>query len=96
MTTEENTGRSIKEERAESVKKAFESPEQGTPQAPGPSAPTRGSEGVGDSITRRAEDVAKTESEPGRYSTGTDDSPAERPTGESTQRDVSGLNPDEK
>jgi hypothetical protein len=49
-------------------------------------------EGTGVSATRRGEDVIKEEGkEPGRTDTGTDDSPAQRPTGESTSRDRSGL-----
>jgi len=48
--------------------------------------------GTGVSATRRGEDVVKEEGkEPGRMDTGTDDSPAQRPTGESTPRDKSGL-----
>ncbi|MFE4229335.1 hypothetical protein ACFRJ8_15780 [Arthrobacter sp. NPDC056886] len=48
--------------------------------------------GTGVSATRRGEDVVKEEGkEPGRVDTGTDDSPAQRPTGESTPRDESGL-----
>jgi hypothetical protein len=53
-------------------------------------------EGVGESIGRRGEDIAKHEKEEGRYSTGSDGTPADRPTGESTPRDVSALNDDEK
>jgi hypothetical protein len=48
--------------------------------------------GTGVSATRRGEDVIKEEGkEPGRIDTGTDDSPAQRPTGESTSRDQSGV-----
>ncbi len=48
--------------------------------------------GTGVSATRRGEDVIKEEGkEPGRIDTGTDDSPAQRPTGESTPRDSSGV-----
>jgi hypothetical protein len=53
-------------------------------------------EGVGESTGRRGEDVAKNEKEKGRYSTGGDGTEADRPTGESTPRDVSALNDDEK
>ncbi len=57
--------------------------------------PVSGTEHVGESMTRRGEDVAKEEHEPGRHSTGTDGTPANRPTGESTGRDVTGVNADE-
>ena len=95
MAQHEETERSIKDERKESVKKAFDSP--GPSAAPDPSQqqPARGTEHVGESTSRRGEDVSKKEQEPGRYSTGTDGTKAERPTGKSTQRDRGGLNPDE-
>ncbi|MBA2639314.1 MAG: hypothetical protein H0U77_04840 [Nocardioidaceae bacterium] len=52
--------------------------------------------GVGESISRRGEDVRDRDSlEQGRKDTGTDDSPAERPTGQSDLRDRSGVNPDD-
>jgi hypothetical protein len=54
-------------------------------------------EGVGESTTRRGEDIIKEEGkEPGRIDTGTDDSPAQRPTGESTPRDRTSVKPDEE
>jgi hypothetical protein len=87
--------RSIKEERREGVKKAFESPGPSAEPDPAQQQPAAGSKGVGESMTRRGEDVAKEEQEPGRYSTGTDGTPAERPTGESTRRDKGAFNPDE-
>jgi hypothetical protein len=94
MAEQRETDTSIKDERRESVKKAFEDP--GPSAAPDPSVfqPAPGTEKVGESTTRRGEDVAKEEREPGRYDTGTDGSPANRPTGESTPRDTSGVNPD--
>lgn len=53
-------------------------------------------EGVGESITRRGEDVAKRAGkESGRFDTGTDGTPAERPTGGSTARDTTGVDPQE-
>jgi hypothetical protein len=91
-----DTERSIKEERKESVKKAFDASGPGAQPDPGVAQPAPGTDDVGESITRRGEDVAKTEQEPGRYSTGTDGTPADRPTGESTRRDSGGLNPNEK
>jgi hypothetical protein len=62
-------------------------------QSPADMAP----EGVGESTTRRGEDIIKEEGkEPGRIDTGTDDSPAQRPTGESTPRDRTSVKPDEE
>ena len=47
---------------------------------------------VGESTTRRGEDVIKQEGkEPGREDTGTDAGPVERPTGESSPRDATGI-----
>ena len=51
-------------------------------------------EGVGESTTRRGEDVVKQEGqEPGREETGRDATPAGRPMGESTPRDSTGVKP---
>ncbi len=47
-----------------------------------------------DSVTRRGEDVAKQEDEAGRHNTGTQGS-TERPTGTSTARDFTGIDPKE-
>ena len=56
----------------------------------------RAPEGVGESTTRRGEDVVKEEgTEPGREETGTDATPAGRPSGESSPRDATGVNPPE-
>ena len=53
-------------------------------------------EGVGESTTRRGEDVVKQEgTEPGREATGTDATPAGRPSGESSPRDSTGVKPPE-
>ncbi|WP_427007884.1 hypothetical protein [Pseudarthrobacter sp. H2] len=53
-------------------------------------------EGVGESTTRRGEDVIKGEGkEPGREDTGTHPTPADRPTGESSPRDATGVKPPE-
>jgi hypothetical protein len=50
-------------------------------------------EGVGQSTTRRGEDVSDQEGkEPGRYDSGTQGQ-SERPTGGSTQRDSTGVDP---
>lgn len=48
---------------------------------------------VGESITRKGEDVVKEEGkEPGRQDTGTK-GPSERPVGKSTPRDSTGVGP---
>lgn len=67
-----------------------------------PAAPdddTSGTEppsGVGESMTRSGEDVSKADQEgkeAGRYDTGTSAGPAQRPTGGSTDRDQTGVDP---
>jgi hypothetical protein len=100
-TTPDDKEAASKEARAESVRRTLSGedapnePEQptGTSQGPdGKMAP----EGVGDSITRSGEDVVKDEGkEPGRQDRGTDDTPAQRPTGTSTPRDATGIAPPE-
>jgi hypothetical protein len=53
-------------------------------------------EGVGESTTRRGEDVVKQEGpESGRGETATDATPAGRPAGESSPRDATGVKPPE-
>jgi hypothetical protein len=53
-------------------------------------------EGVGESTTRRGEDVVKEEGlEAGREETAKDATPAGRPAGESSPRDSTGVNPPE-
>ncbi|MEJ7696465.1 MAG: hypothetical protein WKF78_07590 [Candidatus Limnocylindrales bacterium] len=47
-----------------------------------------------ESITSRAEDIAKNEQEAGREDTGTE-GPTERPTGTSTARDYTSVDPKE-
>jgi hypothetical protein len=50
--------------------------------------------GVGESTTRRGEDVRDDEGkEPGRRDTGVDDTPGQRPHGTSTARDLTGVDP---
>ncbi len=68
------------------------------PVQPGPDGPQDGEEGqpppagVGESISRGGEDIQDREGkEAGRFDTGTDDSPADRPTGEADQRDQTGV-----
>ena len=57
----------------------------GTPESP---------HGVGESTSRRGEDVVKEEGkEPGRSDDGVEDTPAARPYGSSSPRDVTGVNP---
>jgi hypothetical protein len=52
-------------------------------------------DGVGESTTRRAEDVAAQEGqEPGRYDSGTQGQ-SDRPSGGSTARDATGVDPQE-
>lgn len=61
-----------------------------------PEDAARAPEGVGESITRRGEDVVKQEGlEPGRGETGTDATPAGRPAGGSSPRDSTGVDPPE-
>ena len=48
--------------------------------------------GVGESLTRHGEDVAKQEDEEGREDTGTK-GPSDRPTGTSDERDSTSLDP---
>jgi hypothetical protein len=50
--------------------------------------------GVGESITRRGEDVDKQEDEPGRDETGTQ-GPSDRPAGVSDERDSTSVDPSE-
>jgi len=47
-----------------------------------------------ESLSRRGEDIAKDDDEAGRENTGTQ-SPPERPTGTSTARDYTGVDPQE-
>jgi hypothetical protein len=53
-------------------------------------------EGVGESVARRGEDMAKHHGkEAGRHDSGSDGSNADRPTGGSTARDSTGVDPQE-
>ncbi len=50
--------------------------------------------GVGESTTRRGEDITEDDGkEAGRHDAGTDETPAQRPVGTSTARDVTGVDP---
>ena len=83
-----------KAERAEAVEKAMEGGSSQTPTSnyPTQSEESPGADAVGESTTRRAEDIAKHEKEPGRQDTGPEGG-ADRPTGTSTARDVTGVDP---
>jgi len=83
-----------KEERSDSVERQLEGeapPQQAPNEASGDSEPAKGTDDVGESTTRSGEDmVDKDGKEPGRVDTGTE-GPTDRPTGESTKRDVTGI-----
>jgi hypothetical protein len=52
--------------------------------------------GIGESVERRGENASRADGkEAGREDTGTDDTAAQRPTGTSTARDVTGVDPQE-
>lgn len=86
--------RESKEARAKSVERTLNDeppPQEPPPQDLGPSRPAIGTSDVGESVTRRGEDVVEDEGkEPGRAHTGTEGA-TQRPTGESKPRDVSGV-----
>jgi hypothetical protein len=88
-----------KAERAEGVRRTLsgEDPPKDTEQPMGNTKDREGKEapdGVGESITRSGEAIAGAEGkEPGRQDTGTDDTPADRPTGTSDPRDATGVDP---
>jgi hypothetical protein len=90
-----------KGDRAESVRRILSDEEapQDTEQPTGGPADESGEmapDDVGESITRRGEDVADDDgTEAGREDTGTDGTPADRPTGASTVRDRTGIDPQE-
>ena len=97
MADTENEEQS-KEARAEGVKRALKGepqPKEPPMNDPGEPSEVGGASKVGESTTRRGEDVVKQEGkEPGRRDTGVEGE-AERPTGESTARDQSGVDPKE-
>jgi hypothetical protein len=90
-----------KSERAEGVRRTLsgeEAPEDtvqptGTTSGPeGEMAP----EGVGESVGRRGENASRADGkEAGREDTDLDDTAAQRPTGTSTARDATGIDPQE-
>ena len=89
--------------KSDSVKRQLtgeDAPEEANPESlVGPTGGKKGQEppaGVGESVARRGEDMIEHHGkEAGRHDTGTDDSEAERPTGESTERDRGGIDPQE-
>jgi hypothetical protein len=89
------------EDRAESVRRqkaGEDAPKEANPESlVGPTGGSPGKEppkGTGESINRHGEDVAKREGkEAGRHDKGEDDSEAGRPTGGSTQRDRTSIDP---
>ena len=92
----ESSEQESKATRAESVERQLsgEDPEIDPPENhPEPPEEARGASSVGESTTRRAEDIAE-EKEPGRQDTGTEGK-ANRPTGTSTARDATGVDPQE-
>jgi hypothetical protein len=99
MTTESES----QEARAESVRRqkaGEDAPKEANPESlVGPTGGSPGEEppeGVGGSVARRGEDMIKHEGkEAGRHDTGEDDSEAGRPTGGSTSRDHTGVDPQE-
>jgi len=89
------------EARAESVRRqktGEDAPEESNPESLlGPTGGSPGEEppeGVGESVARRGEDMIQHEGkEAGRHDSGRDDSEAQRPTGQSTSRDHTGVDP---
>ena len=83
-----------KDARAESVARQLNDeapPEEPAPNPSGGSSPAEGTEDVGESVTRRGEDIVDDDGkEPGRIDTGTE-GPTDRPTGTSTERDATGI-----
>ena len=93
--TEEEQGTSPGTARAWGSEPPLKEPAQPGSDEP-PADAAMAPEWVGESTTRRGEDVVKEEgTEAGREDTGTDARPAERPTGESSPRDSTGVKPPE-
>lgn len=96
MTDESRSEAESKAERAESVSRML-SGEDAPKDTEQPSGVEDGSgepppDGVGESITRRGENVVDDDGkEAGRFDDGTDGTPADRPTGGSTTRDATGV-----
>ena len=94
---------SEKEERAEGVSRMLSGEDAPSDtDRPSQTGPTGGGggemspEGVGESVGHRGEDMlAEDGKEAGRQDTGTDGTAADRPTGTSTARDSTGVDPQE-
>jgi hypothetical protein len=86
-----------KQARADSVERMLNDeppPKEPTTNDPAPNPAEDAADDVGESVTRRGEDIVKDDGkEPGRKDTGTEG--AGRPTGTSTPRDQTGVNPQE-
>jgi hypothetical protein len=87
-----------KEARAASVERQLEDeppPVEPAEHESGGSTPAEGTDDVGESVTRRGEDMVEEDGkEAGREDTGTE-GPTDRPTGTSTARDATGVDPQE-
>jgi hypothetical protein len=83
-----------KDARAASVERQLnddEPPQEPPTNEPGGSSPAKGTDDVGKSTARRGEEMVENDGkEAGREDTGTE-GPTDRPTGESTKRDVTGI-----
>jgi hypothetical protein len=82
-----------KERAVEGHQKAFEGRDtQEASRGDGGQDPGFPPDGVGESVSRRGEDVVDDGKEPGRYDSGTQ-GPSRRPVGGSTGRDVTSVDP---
>ena len=92
---ETDSEKQSKQARAESVERMLSDeppPKEPSKNDPAPNPAEDAADDVGESVTRHGEDIVKDEGkEPGRKDTGT--SGAGRPTGTSTPRDQTGVNP---
>jgi hypothetical protein len=92
---EADTEQESKQKRAEGVERMLSGeppprePETNEPEPPGE---VGGASKVGESVTRRAEEVAAGTKEPGRADSGTE-GPAGRPAGTSSARDATSVDP---
>lgn len=86
-----------KDDRAASVERMLNDEEAPVTEAPNedvPSDPATGTSDVGESVTRRGEDMVSSDGkEPGRADVGPDGSPTGREAGTSTDRDATGVDP---
>jgi hypothetical protein len=93
-TTEEQASKEARAAGVERMLSGQDPPEEPERNDPDPPREVGGAGKVGESMTRRGEDVAG-DKEPGRQDTGTDDTFAQRPYGTSSARDRTGVNPQE-